>query len=138
MSGSETDAVMEAVKTSLAAALPARVVRRGLVDPAQADRADLLAGLVCVVARGGGRFANYMGREGQLGTLQVGLVGFLLVEEDTEPQAIEAAELALLDDLLLWTRYPNGVGSALPQEWRQSEQLEHPYGWLLLGLEVQL
>lgn len=135
---SSPDSALELIKSSLEAALPARKVQRGLVDPAAADRADLLAGLVCVVSRGGGQFANYLGREGQLGTMEVALVGFLVVDEASEPVAIEQAELALLQDLLDWTKYPGGVGAALPKEWRQSEQLEHPYGWLVLGLDVQL
>jgi hypothetical protein len=134
---SDANAGLDAVLASLTAALPGRFVQRGLVDPAAAEREQLLAGLVCVVSRGGGQFANYLGREGQLGTMEVALVCFLVVDEATQTVAIEQAELALLQDLLAWTSYPNGVGSALPKEFRQSEQLEHPYGWLVLGLDVR-
>lgn len=128
---------MELILNSLQAHLPLRHVQRGLVDPAVAPREQLLAGLICVVAQGGGQFANYLGREGDLGRMKVALLCFVVVEEDTEPVAVEEAEFALLNDLLDWTRYPNGLGEALPQEWRQSEQLEHPYGWLMLGLDVR-
>ena len=128
---------MDAMQSAIAAELPARIVQRGLIDPAQAATADLEKGVVCLVSRGGGQFANYLGREGELGRLQVAAVGFLKVAEDSAPQAIEAAELALLQELLDWTGHTNVQGlTALPQEFRQSEQLEHPYGWLMLGLEV--
>lgn len=137
---SDPNAALDAIEASLFATLSPRHVQRGLVDPAAADRQQLLDGLVCVVSDGGGSFANYLGREGQLGLMRVTLVGFLLVEEDTEPVAIEQAELELLQQLLAWTTFPNnpGVSSVLPLEFRQSQQLEHPYGWLALALEVRI
>lgn len=134
------DAALEAIKASLAAALPLRHVQRSLANPASLERAKLLAGVVCVVSEGGGDFANYMGREGDLGHLQVSLVGFLQVEEGTLPEAIELAELALLQDLLDWTRDTGAIDpadSALPTDFTQSKQLEHPYGWVLLKLDVR-
>ncbi len=130
------DDLLEGLKASLFAHLTGRVVRRGLVDPAQADQSDLERGVVCVVSRGGGNFANYLGREGQLGAMEVALVCFVKVDDSTQPQAVETAELALLDELLAWTG--GGVGFALPREWRQSEQQEHPYGWLVLTLDVNV
>lgn len=140
MSATDANAVMDALEASLAAALPTRHVRRGLVDPANVDRAELLAGTVCLVGEGGGNFANYLGREGQLGKLRASLVGFVLVEEGTEAVAVERAELALLQELLGWTAYPNTPAgmTALPQEFRLSGQLEHPYGWLTLALSIEL
>lgn len=138
MNLNDPNASLDLVEQSLATAMPQRHVQRGLVDPLAADREKLLNGLVCVVSQGGGQFANTYGREGQLGTMKVALLGFLLVEEDTEPADIERAELDLLRDLLAWTVAPTGLAQALPQDWRQSEQLEHPYGWLMLGLDVRL
>lgn len=137
MNHTDPNNALDLMQQSLAAALPLRHVQRGLVDPAAADRDQLLSGLVCVVSQGGGQFANYLGREGQLGTMKVALLGFLLVEEDTQPVDMERAELALLQELLAWTSAPAGLSQVLPQEWRQSEQLEHPYGWLMLGLDVR-
>ncbi|MGE0350949.1 hypothetical protein [Hydrogenophaga sp.] len=137
---SDANGALDAIEASLFATLGDRHVQRGLADPAAADRQHLLDGLVCVVGQGGGSFANYLGREGQLGLMTVMLVGFLLVEEDTEPVAIEQAELALLQELLDWTAHPNnpGLNSVLPLEFRQSQQLEHPYGWVALSLEVRI
>ncbi len=138
---SDANTTLEAIKASLAAAMPARTVQRSLpLDPMALPREQLLAGVVCLVSEGGGDFANYMGREGELGHLQVSLVGFLQVAENTEPVAIEQAEQALLADLLAWCRdhAPMAdVDDVLPQDFAQSKQLEHPYGWLILKLDVR-
>jgi len=137
---SDANGALDAIEASLFGTLTNRKVKRGLIDPAAADRQALLDGLICIVGEGGGSFANYLGREGQLGLMRVMLVGFLLVEENTDPVEIERAELALLQELLDWTTYPNnpGLNSVLPLEFRQSQQLEHPYGWLALSLEVRI
>lgn len=138
---SDANAALEAIKASLAAAMPARTVQRSLPpDPMALARADLLAGVVCLVSEGGGDFANYLGREGQLGHLQASLVGFVQVEESATPVDVEQAELALLKDLLAWcsNHAPMAdVSDVLPQDFAQSKQLEHPYGWLILKLDIR-
>lgn len=138
------DTALDAIAASLAAALPLRVVQRSLVlDPVNHDPAALEKGVLCLVAGGGGRFANYRGREGQLGRASLGVVGFVKVSEGSEPLAVEQAELALLADVLDWVAAPAAPGSpvpwdsALPQDWRCSRQMEHPYGWVVLELDVR-
>lgn len=136
----DADPMLDSIEASLFAALPTRKVQRSLLhDPASADSADLEAGIVCLVSEGGGGFVNYRGREGELGVIRASLVGFLKVAEDSAPVAIESAELNLLNELLTWVQSPNGpVGmSVAPKEFRQSKQLEHPYGWLVLGVEIE-
>jgi hypothetical protein len=139
MSVNNHNAVLDAIKDSLAAALPARYVQRSLADPASAPRAQLVAGLICVVNGGGGGFANYRGREGDLGHMNTTLVCFLQVDESTTPADIERAELDMLGDLLGWinTTAVPGLDVIYPGDWTQSKQLEHPYGWLALALEVR-
>lgn len=139
MSVNNHNAVLDAIVQSLTAALPARYVQRSLVDPANSPRAALLAGTVCVVTEGGGEFANYRGREGDLGQMDVALVGFLQVAEGSVAADIERAELDLLGDLLWWvnsTAVP-GLDVVYPGAWRTSRQLEHPFGWLVLALKVR-
>jgi hypothetical protein len=133
------NAVMDAIKASLAAAMPTRLVQRSLVDPANVKREQLLAGLVCVVSERGGKFATYLGRTGELGQMKVNLVGFVQVAENSEPADIERAELALLSDLLAWIHSAaiSGLDTVMPGDWVQSKQLEHPYGWLVLELVVR-
>lgn len=137
MSADANSVALQALADSLAAFLPARVVGRSLVDPAQASQADLLAGVLCLVNGGGGGFANYLGRVGQLGSLRARIVGFVLVpEKGTAGVDVEAAELALLDDVLRWMNGHAPV-TVLPLDWAQSQQLEHPYGWFVLDLDVR-
>lgn len=143
MSGPTHDAVLDAIAASLATALPARYVQRSLVDPASETRERLEAGVLCLVAGGGGSFANYRGREGQLGTMSVSLVGFVRVPDKSLPEAVERAELALLGEMLQWVAAGDpslggvGLDVVYPTDWTQSRQLEHPFGWVVLGLQVK-
>ena len=53
---------------------------------------------------------------------------------------IEQAELALLQDVLDWCTAPGTVrplNAVYPLDWTQSAQLEHPYGWVALRLDVR-
>jgi hypothetical protein len=139
MSVNNHNAVLDAIVASLAAALPLRHVQRSLVDPANESRERLLAGVICIVNGGGGGFANYRGREGDLGTMNVHLVGFVQVAEGSLPADVERAELAVLGDVLGWVNTVGvpGLDVVYPGDWTQSKQLEHPYGWLALALEVK-
>jgi hypothetical protein len=139
MSVNNHNAVLDAIVTSLGAALPLRHVQRSLVDPANESRERLLAGVICIVNGGGGGFANYRGREGDLGTMNVHLVGFVQVAEGSLPADVERAELAVLGDVLGWVNTVGvpGLDVVYPGDWTQSKQLEHPYGWLALALEVK-
>ena len=132
--------VLDALVASLAAALPTRFVQRSLADPANEKTERVQAGLLCVVAKGGGSFANYRGREGDLGTMQVSVVGFVQVGEKSLPADVERTELDLLGELLGWvsTTKVLGIDVVTPGDWTQSKQLEHPYGWLVLGLDVKI
>lgn len=139
MSVNNHNAVMDAVVASLTDALPERYVQRSLADWATAPKAQLEAGLVCVVSGGGGGFANYRGREGDLGHMDVYLAGFVKVAESATSADVERAELDLLGDLLTWVNTTGvpGLDVVEPGDWKQSKQLEHPYGWLVLDLLVK-
>jgi hypothetical protein len=133
------NAVLDAIVASLGAALPKRHVQRSLIDPANVPARTLMDGVICLVSEGGGNFANYRGREGDLGEMNVRLVGFVQVAENSDVADVEIAELALLGDLLTWvsqTAVP-GLDVMYPGDWTQSKQLEHPYGWLVLALLVK-
>ena len=140
MSVTNFNGVLDAIKTSLAAALPGRFVHRKLVEPASVQLDEMRAGTLCLVARSGGGFANYRGREGELGSMAVSLVGYLYVDEGANgSEAIERAEMALLAELLQWVGNAPvpGLDDMEPGDWRNSAQLEYPYGWLVLELKVK-
>lgn len=134
------DAALALMQDSLAAQLPGRHVQRSLVDPANETATRLTAGVICLVSEGGGQFANYRGREGDLGQMNVRVVGFVQVAEAADAVEVERAELALLRDVLGWVNAPTvypGVDFIEPGDFAQSKQLEHPYGWVTLALNVR-
>lgn len=139
MSVANHNAVMDAIEASLAAAMPERYVQRNLADWSTAPKEQLEAGLVCLVSGGGGGFANYRGREGDLGHMNVYLAGFVKVAESSTSADVERAELELLGDLLTWVNTTGvpGLDVVEPGDWKQSKQLERPYGWLVLDLLVK-
>lgn len=139
MSVNNHNAVLDAIVASMGTAMHSRYVQRSLIDPANETAARLTAGVICIVSEGGGKFANYRGREGDLGEMNVRAVGFLQVSPSSTPADIERAELTLLGDLLTWvsTTAVPGLDVVYPGDWAQSKQLEHPYGWLALALTVK-
>lgn len=138
---SPANTALQAVADSLAAKLPARVVGRSLLaDVGMADQAHLRAGVLCVVAEGGGGFATHRGREADMGALDFWVVGYVLVEEDQPPAAVEQAELALLQDVLAWVAEPGAVrprNGVYPQTVKLSQQLEAPYGWVSVQMQTR-
>lgn len=138
---SPANTALQAVADSLAAKLPARVVGRNLLaDVGMADQAHLRAGVLCVVAEGGGGFATHRGREADMGMLDFWVVGYVLVEEDQPPAAVEQAELALLQDVLAWVAEPGAVrprNGVYPQTVKLSQQLEAPYGWVSVQMQTR-
>lgn len=131
---------LAAMQASLAAFLPERYVQRSLLlDPGAEKKERLELGVICLVSGGGGGYANYSGREGELGSLSVKVVGFLKVGDKTAPVAVEQAELALRADVIAWCQQikPEPLADVVPGNWSQSQQLEHPYGWVTMDLTVR-
>ena len=130
---------LDALRTGLATALPTRIVRRDFRPLAQCKAADLVTGILTLVNRGERNYANYLGREAQLGTLDVLLIGQLKVADTAAPLAIEQAELALAEEVkgFLQAPAPAGVTECLAQSFAQSGQLETPFGWVIFELEVR-
>ncbi|MDH4451362.1 MAG: hypothetical protein QE265_12360 [Rhodoferax sp.] len=137
MSLDNHSAVMESLKTSLAEFVPARVVTRTLIVPTQAKSDDLKKGVFCLVVEGGGDFADYVGRAADLGEMNVRVVGFVQVAENATPADVETAELAMLGDLLRWVNVGGvpGLDTVSAGNWICSKQLEHPFGWLVVGAD---
>ena len=88
------EAQMEALRASLAAALPGRVVSRSMKPATVYADEDLRAGVVSLARLGEKDFANYRGREADLGTVEAVLVGRVAVGMDADEVELERAELA--------------------------------------------
>lgn len=141
MSTSPANTALQAVSDSLAAKLTTRVVGRSFM-PVVADcpADELRAGKLCVVADEGAGFATHRGREADLGVLDFVVIGYVLVDEDLPPAAVEQAELALLQDVLDWVADPGAVrprNGVYPQAVKFSRQLEAPYGWVAMHMQTQ-
>lgn len=141
MTPNDVDTALQAIADSLAAKLPDRVVGRDLVlDPSAVPDAELLAGKLVVLTPGGGEFEGYRGREATMRSLTVQVAGYVKVPEDQPAGAVELAELDLLADVLAWVQDPGAVhprNGLYPKSWRQSQQLEHPYGWFVLEAQTR-
>jgi hypothetical protein len=135
----ELKAALDALAGSLAAACPGRFVSRDFVPLAQRTGEELEAGVLAVAALGESEFANYRGREADLGLLRVVIVGQLKVAEAAMPSALEDAEFALAEQVKAWLAGPMlaPVRQCLARSFRQSGQLEHPYGWVAFECEVR-
>lgn len=135
----EMEAQMEALRVSLAAALPGRTVSRSMKPATAYSDEALRAGVVSLVRLGEKDFANYRGREADLGTVEAVLVGRVAVGINDDEVELEREELALAGQILEWLQgpMPAGVGQCLASGFRQSGQIEFPAGWVLFKLEIQ-
>lgn len=126
------------LKTTLAAKFPARVVTRDFLDFAQRSDADLAAGVYTIISLGESGFANFVGREAQLGTRNVMILAQIRVAENAAPSAAEDAEGTLIDEIkdLCNDVLPAGIDSLLLVSYKQSGQLEHPNAWVAFEMEV--
>jgi hypothetical protein len=127
----------EALKSAMAAAMPTRVVTRDHKDFGERAEADLVKGVVTIVGLGEKDFSQWVGRETQLGTLPVLIVGQIKVAEGSAPSAVEDAEDTLIEEIKAFCAAPPaGLGSLSMKGWRQSGQLEAPWGWVSVDVEV--
>lgn len=134
------EATLEALKTGLAAALPAgRRVTRAFLPLALRPQEDLLAGVLTLICRGESSYANYVGREADLGTLRVLLIGQLMLAGNPSGLDVERAELVLAEEVKAFLRgtLPAGIAECLATSFEQSAQLEVPMGWIGFELEVK-
>lgn len=127
---------MELIKSTLATALPLRVVTRDLMDFSERADSDLVKGVYTLLSNGEGNYKNYSGREAMDGAQRLFLVGQFRLDEDATGSAIEDAELTMVDEIkaMLRTR-PPALAQLYMTGFRQSKQLDKPYGWVSIDLE---
>lgn len=121
----------------MATAMPARIVTRDLLNFDQRKEADLLAGVLTLVLDRERDYANYRGREADLGKLSVPLIGQLKLAEDAAPSAVEDAVIAFSWEVKAFFAGALPVSDALILETRFSGQFEAPYGWFAMDVEVR-
>jgi len=126
---------LDALALALSTALPTRIVTREWRDPSLRKPAQLTAGVLTVIAQSGSDYANYPGRNADLGTLEMVWVASLQVSQSGTGLDVEQAELALVAEVEGFLRaLPAGLGDIVLTGWSQSGQTETPYGWVLFRL----
>lgn len=128
---------MEQVRSELATRYPLRVVTRSLADFADRPQADLLKGVYTVAAQSEDGYQNSLGREAMFGRVSLVIVGQILVADSAEPVTTEEAEFTMVEEIKTFVRsLPLGIDALTMLRYRQSGQLEHPYGWIAIDLEM--
>lgn len=128
---------MAALQTALDTAMPTRVVTRDLKDFADRDKTDVAAGVFTLVSAGEGGYKNYNGREAMDGRHRMLLVGQIELAEDAAGSAVEDAEFAMVEEVKGFMRaLPASLCSLTMTGFRQSGQVDAPYGWVAIDMEL--
>lgn len=127
---------MAAILTALGTALPARVTTRDLMDFSERDSADLAKGIYTLISAGESGYQNLQGRLAMDGQGKMLLVGQIALAESAKPSETEDAELTMVDEIKSFLRtLPPALCRLQITAFRQSQQLEHPYGWAAFDLQ---
>jgi len=124
------------LRDDLQAALPTRTVTRDLLNFDQRMQVDLEAGVLTLVSSRESQYANYRGREADLGKLALVVVGQLKLAEGSLPSAVEDAEFEFAEAVKDYLKGILPVSAVDLLETRFSGQLEAPYGWFAMDWEV--
>lgn len=127
---------LEALKSALETALPTRVVTRDLKDFDQRPLEELEAGVLTLVSHREGNYANYRGREADLGKLSVITIGQLKLLESASGSEVEDAEFAFAEEVKDFLKNELPVEAVVLLETRFSGQLSAPWGWFAMDWEV--
>ena len=127
---------LEDIRADLAQALPTRVVTRDFLDFGQRAQVDLDAGTLTIIAQREWRYANYRGREADLGRLTLAVVGQLKLPEDALPSLVEDAEFEFAEEVKDYLQGVLPVNAVDLLETRFSGQMDAPYGWFAMTWEV--
>jgi hypothetical protein len=133
------DEALALLERELQAYLPARIVTRSMLDFAERDERDLVRGVITIIGLGESDFNNYLGAEATFGRLRLLLVGQLYLGAKALGVAVEDAEYAMIEEIKAFTRagLVPGIDSFILNSYRQSGQIELPYGWVAADMELR-
>lgn len=129
-----------ALKTRMAAVMTTRVVTRDFKDFADRAASDLQSGIVSIIGSGEKDYAPILSRAAQLGTVPFVIVGQIKLAEGSAPSAVEDAEDLLAEEIKAFCRDPGSalLGGISMSGFRQSGQMDAPYGWIACDIEVMV
>jgi hypothetical protein len=127
---------MNLIVSSFAAANPARVVTREYKDRNLLSAPDLAAGTYAVLSRGERGYENLPQRKAMDGTQDILVAGQFQLAETATGTDIEDAEFTMVEEWKTFVRaLPAGMCRLEMIRWAQSQQIEHPNGWVAISLE---
>lgn len=129
---------LAALQASLAADLTTRHIYRGCEPYTDRTAGELADGVLNILLDRENDYSTVQGMEAQEGTLSVLLIGYISVDENTagKPQ-LQDAEAAFAEEIKGWVKAPGIVGFDVQmRDVRFSRQLEHPYGWIIVSLDL--
>lgn len=122
---------------ALGDAYPQRVVTRSFRNFDYRAPQDLARGVFTILSRSGQFDLSRQRLDGSY-SHQLLLVGQFVGKEDDEPQQTEAREFAMLEEIFDFVATASGELRGLDVVgWRNSMQLEHPWGWVQLDLILE-
>lgn len=128
---------MSAVEASLRAAFEsARIVTRKFQPYQNHLEADLKTGVVTLVSRGEKNYADQPGLVGKEGTHAMRIWFWIQVPKDASSSDIELAEMQFIEDAKTWARAGIPGMFIVVNRSLHSQQIETPYGWALVDIEV--
>lgn len=132
---------MAAAEASLQALYPARLVLRGMQDPASLGDAALRQGAHVLIAGGRGDFAGVVGRESDDSTLKFAVVSYGRVLDETDAGLtlrIEQLEEQLEQEVIEWCQAakPAPLDTVYPKSAAYSQGLDAPFAWVVIELEA--
>ena len=127
---------LNAVKDSLATAMPTRTVTRELKHFDEHSDAEIAAGVLMVTSRNERDYSQSLGMVAKEGTQKLLLIGHIKAAESVSGEALEDAEIAFIEELKAALRITvPGVGLRLTSV-EHSGQIDKPYGWLVASVDA--
>lgn len=139
MAGSWNDDIrqrMGALIASLEAALPARIIKRGLIPYDDHGADELAAGVVMLISDAEQEYSRALGMTAREPIHKLIVVGHLKIAETATAADLEDAEQDLMEDIKAWIRAGLDGMDLQPESIQQSRQLEFPYGWIVAHIDA--
>lgn len=133
---SNLSARMTLIKNTLAARYPARAVTRSFKDFPARKADDLKRGIYTLISYGESGYQNLRERAAMDGRHRMLLVGQFQLGEKAATEEVEDAEFAMVEEIKAFVReLPPALACLDMTGYRQSGQVDHPYGWIAVDLE---
>lgn len=129
---------MDNIETAATAFFTTRVIKRSLLQHYDSHAAgELEKGVIMIISRGESDYKNGLGMTAKEGTQTILFIGHIKVAENSEPVEIEKAEGILIEEIKSFLKLGVPGMSLKPERIDQSQQLAHPYGWVVAKLRAE-